>query len=71
MCGKTLSGILLCYIASSLLLRVLTTSLVSHLCSWGMWCLRHVGCVLIRGGHSVTGAGECGDEGAISSLGDR
>lgn len=33
--------------------------------------LRHVGCVLIRGGHSVTGAGERGDEGVISSLGDR
>lgn len=33
--------------------------------------LRHVGCVLIRGGHSVTGAGERGDEGVISSLDDR
>lgn len=37
LCGKTLSStfLLLCYIASSLLFRVLT-SLVSHLCSWGV-----------------------------------
>lgn len=37
LCSKTLSGtfLLLFYIASALLFRVLT-SLVSHLCSWGM-----------------------------------
>lgn len=27
--------------------------------------------LLVRGGHSVTGDGGCGDEGVISSLGDR
>lgn len=30
--------------------------------------LRHIKCVSVGGGHGVTGAGECGDEGVISSL---
>lgn len=54
LCSKTLSGtfLLLCYITSSLLFRVLT-SLVSHLCSWGMWCQSlDLECVLIRGHRS-------------------
>lgn len=77
--GETLSGtfLLLFYIASSLLPSFAESShpsFLSMVMGGGVGCgvgLCHVERVSIRGGHSGTGAGGCGDEGVISSLGDR
>lgn len=69
-CGKNPSW----YIPPALLYCFLSFSESSHpsphTYARGVSVLCHAECALI-GGHSVTGAGECGDEGVISSLCDR